>query len=126
MKAPNWQDHNPAKKRKQRRQVNQAYQNQLVVSNIDSHSAQELCESDTSSGPDFVSTSEGLFCDMSEKQLWPLCSGVVTASCFDTTTNTIRGTTSSSSIGNVTIVPRQTQADSAVSDKSYTYIHNWT
>jgi len=43
-----------------------------------------------SAGPDFVSLSEGLFCDMDEKQLWPLCSSSnATSSCFDTTSNAL-------------------------------------
>lgn len=46
---------------------------QLVASDSKSHSAQKLCESDTSLGPDFVHTSEGLFCDMTAKTLYPLC-----------------------------------------------------
>lgn len=46
----------------------------LVASLHDSHSAHRLCESETSHGPDFVSLSEGVFCDMQTKALWPLCS----------------------------------------------------
>lgn len=61
----------------------QPLRDQLVVSDVSSHSARELCESRTSAGPDFVSVSEGLFCDMAGKVLWPLCSEEVTAACFD-------------------------------------------
>ncbi|KAK5079553.1 hypothetical protein LTR70_008119 [Exophiala xenobiotica] len=61
----------------------QPLQNQLVVSNVSSHSARELCGSRTSAGPDFVSLGEGLFCDMARKVLWPVCSEEVTAACFD-------------------------------------------
>jgi len=46
----------------------------LVVSNITQHSAKNLCNSATSWGPDFVSESEGQFCDMNTKTLMPLCS----------------------------------------------------
>ena len=45
----------------------------LIASLHDSHSAQRLCESETSHGPDFVSHKEGLFCDMDTRKLWPLC-----------------------------------------------------
>ncbi|KAL8865488.1 MAG: hypothetical protein Q9174_006859 [Haloplaca sp. 1 TL-2023] len=86
------------------------------MSTHEGHSAKELCEHDTSAGPDFVSMKEGLFCDMSEKKLWPLCDGVggkegqgngdiqaisdnnekreepaASVSCFDTKTKTMRG-----------------------------------
>lgn len=70
-------------RRRARRRVFQPLADQLVVSDIACHSAKEVCESDTSAGPDFVSTVEGLFCDMSEKILWPLCSESLTDSCFD-------------------------------------------
>lgn len=45
----------------------------LVVSNIARYKAQNLCSSETSWGPDFVST-DGMFCDMGMKTLTPLCS----------------------------------------------------
>ncbi|KAL6721303.1 hypothetical protein ACLMJK_000405 [Lecanora helva] len=45
----------------------------LVSSSHDKHSAQKLCESEASRGPDFVSWSEGIFCDMKAKTHWPLC-----------------------------------------------------
>ncbi|KAK7977803.1 hypothetical protein PG988_005293 [Apiospora saccharicola] len=61
----------------------------LVTSPKTAHSARELCESNNSLGPDFVSFHENLFCDMSEKELWPLCSATVASGCFDTKTNTM-------------------------------------
>lgn len=70
-------------KRRLKRQSYQPMHDQLVVSNITWHSAKELCESETSAGPDFVSTVEGLFCSMSDKVLWPLCSNSVRDHCFD-------------------------------------------
>ncbi|KAL1866689.1 hypothetical protein Daus18300_006633 [Diaporthe australafricana] len=65
---------------------------QLVVSTKRSHSstATELCDSETSFGPDFVSTEEGLFCSMSQKKTFPLCNrnGEADAStCFDLDAN---------------------------------------
>ena len=50
-----------------------AMASQLVVSNDAQHSAKELCESDSSHGPDFVSVPEKLFCDMGTKTLWLFC-----------------------------------------------------
>lgn len=55
---------------------------QLVVSDFDHHSAIELCEHPRSYGPDFVSLAEGVFCDMSERKHYPLCSKEVTKDCF--------------------------------------------
>ena len=46
----------------------------LIASPHQTHSARELCESALSHGPDFVSLSEGVFCDMDTKTHWPLCS----------------------------------------------------
>ncbi|MCJ1257713.1 hypothetical protein MMC24_005539 [Lignoscripta atroalba] len=45
----------------------------LIMSDHVGQSAKELCEHDHSAGPDFVSFDENLFCDMSEKTTWPLC-----------------------------------------------------
>lgn len=47
-------------------------ENVLIMSNITSHSAQDLCNSETSWGPDFID-GEGMYCDMSEHTLRPLC-----------------------------------------------------
>lgn len=66
----------------------------LVISNFAQHSAVELCESLTSLGPDMVSTIEGMFCDMSEKQLWPVCSDGSASYCFDMATESVRGRSS--------------------------------
>ncbi|KAL9031602.1 MAG: hypothetical protein Q9180_006792 [Flavoplaca navasiana] len=43
----------------------------VVISTSPRHSAKELCESPTSRGDDFVSSTENLFCDMELKKLWP-------------------------------------------------------
>lgn len=50
-----------------------ALRSKLISSPHEKHSARALCESDTSHGPDFVSHSEGLFCDMGTKSVWPIC-----------------------------------------------------
>lgn len=65
---------------------------QLVVSSKGSHSATEVCDSETSFGPDFISTEEGVFCSMSQKKTFPICGreGSSTAdACFDLKTNTL-------------------------------------
>lgn len=49
----------------------------LTKSNRTSHSAYEICGSDTSVGPDFLHIDEGQFCDMKTKTLWPVCTAEV-------------------------------------------------
>ncbi|KAL8711714.1 MAG: hypothetical protein Q9220_003885 [cf. Caloplaca sp. 1 TL-2023] len=54
----------------------------LVVSDFEGQSAQELCDSDKSRGPDFVSMAEGKYCDMSEKKVYKFCSDHTRRECF--------------------------------------------
>ena len=54
----------------------------LVVSDIEAHSAESLCNSDRSRGPDFVSHHEKTFCDMKTKTTHPLCEGSAQTDCF--------------------------------------------
>lgn len=66
---------------------------QLVVSRDAQHSAKEVCESDSSHGPDFVSVPEKLFCDMGTKTLWLFCEDDKDQGpCFDIDTKQLRGT----------------------------------
>lgn len=55
----------------------------LVISDIESHSAEDLCGSEFSRGPDFVSHYEKKFCDMKTRKTHPLCEGSVQTDCFD-------------------------------------------
>ncbi|KAI1131669.1 hypothetical protein F5Y10DRAFT_262046 [Nemania abortiva] len=55
----------------------------LIVSHIPGHSAIEVCESETSWGPDFVSMAEGLYCNMETHELLPLCGNGLTKGCFE-------------------------------------------
>ena len=57
-------DNVPRKKRRQPAQRSSNFDDRLVTSVHEQHSARELCENDHSYGPDFVSFSENLFCDM--------------------------------------------------------------
>jgi hypothetical protein len=59
-----------------------SWHNQLIISHKEIHSAKELCESKTSAGPDFISTKEGFYCDMTQRKLLPLCSATLTSRCF--------------------------------------------
>lgn len=61
----------------------------LVISSIDQHSAKNLCESETSWGPDFID-SHGQFCDMESKILTPLCSNEQVVGCVSVDGNTLR------------------------------------
>jgi hypothetical protein len=63
----------------------------VVVSKIESHSAKEVCESESSAGPDFVSTVEGVFCDTAAKEWWYLCSSKISTGCFDLETQRMVG-----------------------------------
>ena len=65
---------------------------ELVVSDSKSHSAQRLCESESSMGPDFVHEDEGLFCEMGTKTLYKFCTEDNKTSCFDTDSHTLVGT----------------------------------
>ncbi|KAI9712975.1 MAG: hypothetical protein M1812_006722 [Candelaria pacifica] len=54
----------------------------LIASRSTQHSARDLCESETSRGPDFISHHEGLHCDMTNRELKPLCDGSNVEDCF--------------------------------------------
>nr|OQO18117.1 hypothetical protein B0A51_14387 [Rachicladosporium sp. CCFEE 5018] len=55
----------------------------VVISDFKAHTATEVCGSDTSRGPSFVSTHDGTYCDMSTKTSHPVCSDIVKTGCFD-------------------------------------------
>jgi hypothetical protein len=67
----------------QRRKRSPAMASELVVSDDHRHSAVDLCSSDTSFGPDFVSLFEEVYCDMETHTLWPLCAATIADKCFD-------------------------------------------
>ena len=55
----------------------------LIVTPYPEHSAIELCQSETSWGPDEVSLNERIFCDMGTKTLFPLCDDKIEHDCFN-------------------------------------------
>ncbi len=63
----------------------------LIISNINGHSAKDLCEHPNSLGADFVSTAEHIFCDMETGKWWPLCDATHSDRCFDLEHQTMRG-----------------------------------
>ncbi|KEQ74103.1 hypothetical protein M436DRAFT_44771 [Aureobasidium namibiae CBS 147.97] len=70
----------------------------LVISNIATHSATNLCNSATSWGPDFATLNEGKLCDMSTKTLYTLCSKENVDGCVDISTASGNGTATQPSV----------------------------
>lgn len=67
---------------------------QLRISHHVEHSASELCGMDRSWGPDFISVVEGLYCDMCERDLYPLCANEHQTECFDIDERVLRSSES--------------------------------
>ncbi|KAI3397113.1 hypothetical protein diail_11174, partial [Diaporthe ilicicola] len=59
----------------------------LVIDDLDSHDAHQLCESPISDGPNFVNPKHGFYCDMQTKNLYQLCKSQnnndASSVCFD-------------------------------------------
>jgi len=89
----------------------------LIISGAPSHSAAELCGSKTSKGPDFVSYFEGMFCDMGEKEVWPLCTKTLTSGCFDVPRGVMRPGSG--------LNGRDESSGRPVPEKSYETIEHW-
>ncbi|THZ51688.1 hypothetical protein D6C90_01633 [Aureobasidium pullulans] len=69
----------------------------LVISNIPSHSATNLCNSETSWGPDFAD-SYGILCDMGTKTLYTLCSKQQIDGCVNISTEQASNSTNPASV----------------------------
>lgn len=83
-------DSMPRKKRSSPPGRSSKFDGRLITSVHEHHSARELCENGHSYGPDFVSFSENLFCDMEKKEIWPLCNGrEVQNECYDMITHSL-------------------------------------
>jgi hypothetical protein len=93
---------------------------QLVVSEHPGHSAAEVCESETSWGPDFISIVEGIYCDMCERRSYPLCNskavrargGSASGTCFDMKSKQLRA-------------PLSRRRDQSVPMKKYNKVRHW-
>ena len=85
-------------------QISNINPDHIVVTDLPTHSAKEVCEHPNSVGWDIVSTVEGLFCDLSNRQLYQLCSQTVTANCFDLETLQLKRLIERD--GNFTVQPR--------------------
>lgn len=106
-----------SKRRVKRNPVSTRFSGQLVTSNDPHQSASELCLSGDAAGPDYISFPEGLFCDMSEKQLWPLCREGLHHGCFDVETTTMRAGSG--------LQGRDEASGRAVPLKAYNKVQNW-
>lgn len=108
----------------------QPLHDRLVVSNVTcpTHSARLLCESQTSAGPDFVSLPEGLFCDMADKILWPLCEYAGQESCFDLDSQTTRwpGSVVQNAEAKIELKARSLDMEIEAKAKVYRSVQNWS
>ncbi|EXF82124.1 hypothetical protein CFIO01_00638 [Colletotrichum fioriniae PJ7] len=73
----------PRTKKLSKRQGSNMDSERLIVTNIEGQTAREICEDPNSVGYDIISYSDNMYCDISEKTLYPLCSGGTTSSCFN-------------------------------------------
>jgi len=86
----------------------------LVVTTFGAHSAKEVCESETSWGPDLVNPDEGYYCDMESKTLWEVCTeGGEQTGCFDMETNRVK------------TVGTMRRGRRGVNNKKYTEVRRW-
>ena len=75
----------------QKRSDSNSQPGHLIISGHEGHSGTELCGSEGSYGPDFVSTVDNTYCDMSTKTSWPLCgSNGIKEQCFDLATHSMQ------------------------------------
>jgi hypothetical protein len=93
----------------------------LTISEYHGHSARSVCNSESSYGPDFVSTAEGVFCDMCDKQSYNLCDwhkgGETDEMCFHLETRTLKVG------GKVSRIYKR--EDFGIKDKRYRDISHW-
>jgi hypothetical protein len=95
----------------------------VVVSEHGDHSASELCKSASAAGPDFVSTKEGLFCDMCTGELWPLCSQAVPTGCFDVDLKAMRA--SNGTVTGIGLHARDVFTGREIPEKEYKSVMHW-
>lgn len=82
-------DSMPRKKRSLPPRRSSRFDGRLITSVHGQHSARQLCENEHSYGPDFVSYSENVFCDMGTREHWPLCDGPVEDECYSMATHSL-------------------------------------
>jgi hypothetical protein len=62
---------------------NTSWQSTIIGSKHEEHSAIKLCANPNAWGPDLVSFSEQVFCDMTTRMTWPLCASETNGQCYD-------------------------------------------
>lgn len=105
----------------------EVHADRLIVSKMEQHSAIEVCNSQSSLGPDFLSMTEMMFCDMSEKTLWSVCVDESASYCFDMDTQTVKGSTSSLPTSSQPLFTNVTDFNThlAIPNKFYTSVNTW-
>ncbi|KAL6244022.1 hypothetical protein RBB50_008891 [Rhinocladiella similis] len=78
-----WAPDNSAGAEKRQVAGGSPFEGTLIKSSRLISSAVRLCNSATSRGPSFVSLPEGLFCDMTTRNLYPVCAEETEDVCFD-------------------------------------------
>jgi len=92
----------------------------LIVSNWDTHSATDVCMSQSSRGPDFISKAENLYCDMCTKTLYDVCSATINTGCFDLPSNNLKPGPNHHAQGG--LVARMVGEGQ---DKNFSSVHQW-
>ena len=114
---------------KRRKKIRRSYQtcsdSSVVISDHIAHSAQEVCDSATSMGPDFVSTMEGLYCDMCTHTIYDICTSNVTSGCFDMSSQALKPGVNLQRRG-VNAVRHAQHQSWSVPAKSYNRVVHWT
>ena len=81
---------NPSLARRNTTETSNRNPGHVIVTDFPRHSAKEVCEHPNSVGWDIASIWERLFCDLSERKLYPLCTTDITADCFDSETKMLK------------------------------------
>ena len=114
---------------RRRTKIRRSYQtcsdSSVVISDHITHSAQEVCDSTTSMGPDFVSTTEGLYCDMCTHTIYDVCTSNVTSGCFDMSSQALKPGVNLDRRGLNAVCDAKRQSRS-VPAKSYNRVIHWT
>lgn len=120
---PTYGTRRPDFKARQNNRVCFADHQVVVVSEHEEHTASELCKSDSAAGPDFVSTKEGLLCDMCSGELWPLCSAAVPTGCFDVDLKAMKA--NNGTITQIGLHARDTTTGRDIPEKEYKNVLHW-
>ncbi|KAI1614887.1 hypothetical protein EDD37DRAFT_404288 [Exophiala viscosa] len=85
----------------QKRTSHADFNGHLIKSKLAINSAARLCNDTASVGPDFAALSEGLYCDMDTKEIYPICDEGQVCGCFRAMDNVLTGGCDDSSEPNI-------------------------